>query len=268
MKTIKLNKKYYDIPTEWNELQPGQLLKVMATIYLKNYRAEQMLLRLLQVLTGLSDAKFFKVDVEELEEFFYLLAFLLREDIDFTKNILPLYHFTDANGGQKTFYGPADTIENLRMQEFHFTETFYTAWYDSEKKDDEPLNELIAILYRPMKEGYDAERNPAGDLREPFNQNVCSYNAKHYIASWPPSVKLAIAAWYNGCRRQLIANYDELFGGTGEPARFGLVSIMLNVAKDHAFGKFPDVENEYVNTVMMYLLHQMDEAKALKAQTK
>ncbi len=84
MTLITLNNKSYSIPSQWNELTPKQLLEVMDTLFLKEYPAEQMLLKLLKVLTGMSTYQFLKCRVEEMEEFFYLLAFILQENIEFT----------------------------------------------------------------------------------------------------------------------------------------------------------------------------------------
>jgi hypothetical protein len=265
LKTIELNKSFLDIPEHWNELTQKQLLQVMEILYLRNYKAEQMLLQLVKTMARLKNYQFFRCRPEDLEEYFYLLHFLLKPDFEFTCNHLPVYPFTDARGQRYTFYGPEDELGNLRMKEFTFTEDFYMQWFDSEKKDTEALDNLISILYRPGKKNYDIIINPEGDPREAFNLNICLHQAKRYIRFWPMSVKLAIATWYDGCRRFIVdGNPDVFSGGSGEPARYGLVSIMLNVAEGGVFGDFDKVEDQYVNLVMMQLNEVVDQGKRLK----
>lgn len=264
MKTILLNKRYYKVPASWNEMNQKQLLQAMDILFVKGYKAEQMLLRLVQCITGLSDYRFFKCDIEEVEEFFYLGTFMLNPDIAFTKNILSEYKFSHT-----MFYGPADRLDNLKMKEFTLTEDLYIRWFDSEKKDIEALNEMVAILYRPAPAKYNFKVDPNGDCREPFNQNTSAYYARTYVRDWPLRVKLAIATWYNGCRINIVQNNPEVFNGSEEDSsRYGLVSVMLNVAETNVFGDFAKVEDQYVGLVMMQLNETVDKAKRLEKSVK
>lgn len=260
MKTILINKRFYEVPEKWEELSQKQLLRVMDTLFLKGYTAEQMLLRLLQVLTGMSTFRFFKCAIEDLEDFLYVSMFLLSPDMVFTKNLIPFYKHSHTK-----FYGPEDFLDNLRMKEFALTENYYLKWFDSNKEDIEALNELIAILYRPAPAKYDFRKNPNGDFRERFNQPTSSYYARTYVASWPMNVKLVIATWYNGCRLHMVkVNKDVFEGGSEDPLRYGLVSVMLSVAETHVFGDFEKVEDQYVNITMMHLNETVDKGKRLE----
>ncbi len=263
MKTIELNKKHYPYIESWDQLSQKQLLKVMDILFLKEYKAEQMLLKLLQVITNVSTATFFKWEMEEAEEYFYLLKFLLTPEIKFTKNILPWYQHSHTK-----FYGPADFLDNLRMKEFTLTEDLYMTWYDSEKKNKEALDEMVAILYRPAPSNYDFEKNPEGDTREKFNQNISQYYAITHIYQWPVNVKLAIATWYAGCRYHIVKHNPEVFSGAGDPALYGLVSVMLSVAESNVFGDFEKVEEQYVSMVMMQLNETIQKAKQLEKASK
>lgn len=259
MKIVTINKRRYNFPEGWDELSEGQLLQVMEILFLKQHAAEAVLLQLVKVLAGMSRYRFLRCKAEELEEFFYLLQFVLQPDFSFTKNLLPRLG---------KFYGPADGMQNLRMKEFTFTEAFFIQWCESEKKDIAALNNLVAILYRPAPAGYDTKRNPEGDCRAAYSQGATEWAAKHTISKWPMAAKLAIAHWYDGCRRAIAENNSDVFGGSGEPARYGLVSVMLNVAESHVFGDFEKVENQYVNLVMMQLNELVDKARKIEAQSK
>jgi len=271
MKLILLNKRYYEFPENWNELTRERLLNLVETMFLKGYTAEQMLLQLIKVLAALTNHQFLRCKPAELEEYFYLLKPYLAEDIEFTKNLVPQFNFKKTGGADQTFWGPDDECTNLRMKEFTFLEDLYVRWCDSKREDEDLLNDLVAILYRPAPDGYDTARNPDGDRREPFNDNVCAFNAKKYIANWPLNIKLAMAFWYGGCRVRIVQNYPDLFnneGNTSDAGRYGLLSVMLNVAEGGVFGPFEQVEDQYVNLVMIQLTEMMDKAKRLEREAK
>jgi hypothetical protein len=271
---IELNKKTYQIPACWNELSQAQLLQVMETLFLSKYTADRCLLKLLKILCGMTYFEFFttpvtsgkkrtglvgkKVEVTGMDEFLYLTGFLTDDDGVLTKQLIPCYD---------TLWGPADECANLIMQEMVFTEQFFMQW-DEDRENIECLDELCAILYRPLrqcKDGslYDIAINPEGDWREPYNQNVCSHRAKNIICKWPMKVKLAIAHFYNGFRTELVNHNSEVFGGDGgESPKYGLISTIRRVAKEGALGNFQDVEQQYVSLVMIELNESIAEAKA------
>ena len=66
-----------------------------------------------------------------------------------------------------------------------------------------------------------------------------------------------LQARVDACRWELVESFDEIFGtsGTGDISKYGLVSMMLDVAEKGALGDFTTVENHYVKTVLI----QMDE---------
>jgi hypothetical protein len=147
--TIELNKRWYEIPTSWNELSQKQVLQIMTVLYLRKYKAEQQLLRLVQALTGLNNYGFFKCSVDEVAEYFYLLAFLVDDKFEFTTNLIPKYQ------GKKgpVLYGPTSELENQRMSEFTIADGLFNQWFE-DKENEQLLNELVATLYRPGIEGY------------------------------------------------------------------------------------------------------------------
>jgi hypothetical protein len=281
MKIIEINRKFYSVPESWNELGKKQLLQVMQLFYSTKYSAEQAQLKLLKILTGMSWWSFFRAPITTtervvinpfkislswgtylfkcrrtcygLDEYIYLINFLLKEN-KLTKNLVPQY---------KDFYGPAGDCNNLRMNEFVFSEHYYMQW--TEKKDDDKLlNNLVAVLYRLKKDKYDLKKNEDGDPRIAFNENLCEYFATSQVYAWPKKLKLAIAHFYEACRIKLVDDNAEVFGGDGEPAKHGLVSIMIAVAESNAFGPFKEVEQLHVNMVMIQLKEQIEKVRQAK----
>ncbi len=264
MTTIKLNNKYLPCATEWNELSQQQLLQVIDALFLREYTGEQVALKLLKVLFKLSYLQFFRCRVEDLEEYLYLTGFLIHEN-KLTKNIIPSWRHKDV-----LYFGPSDGMNNLLMEEFYFTEKYYLDWV-ADKETIDPLNELVAVLYRPVKEDYDFEKDPDGDARVIFNENTCSYYAKNIVNQWPMNFKISVATWYEGYKRYLVDLYPNVSSGRvdGDPALFGLLSVMRNIAKQGVHGNFDAVGKKYVSMMMMELTEIVIENERLKNdQTK
>jgi hypothetical protein len=270
MTIIEVYKKYITVPTQWNELSGRQLLQVMDTLFLKGYPTELQILKLFKIVLNLNWWQFFRLQRQPdiIEEYLYLVGFLLQPQTGLTKNLLPVFKHQGV-----TYCGPDSEISNLRMNEFTFTEDHFIAWWEEmsqgKTNNTERLDELVAILYRPAKPGYNMKQNPDGDARQKYNQNICSYSAKKYISHWPMARKLAIAYWYGGCRQQLMESNPDVFGGSGgEASRYGLVSVMLNVAEDKVFGDFEKVEEQYVNLVLMQLNEMVDRSRRMEKESQ
>ena len=200
----------------------------------------------------------FTIPVAVKADYLYLTHFLINEN-NLTKQLLPVY---------KGFYGPDDDFNNITGEEFIFSEDFY---FKSFKKagvneprvmQEDMLNNLVAVLYRAKKKGYDTAINKDGDARETFNQYKCSYIAENYISRWPMNMKLAVFTWYETCRQNMIESNPEIFGGgSGEPAKYGLLSVMRVIAEGGIHGTFENVQKMYVKMWMIELNEKAEESK-------
>lgn len=248
-----IHNKWRSVPDKWNDLTVKQLVQVLS-VFGNTDDVVQAKLKLLKIITGLNWWQWVNASADELNDRLHLVDFLIKENT-LTRNLLPSY---------RGFAGPADDFENLVMSEFVYTEAFFQQKADN-YADVEALDNLISILYRKKKKGYDSDRNQDGDIREPFNEFVCKHYAKDEVCFWPLKVKECIFFWYEGCRSKLAADFPEVFaGGEGDPAKYGLVSIMRNVAEKGVHGKFEDVERKPVRLIMLELDEMMTEAKNLK----
>jgi hypothetical protein len=95
------------------------------------------------------------ISADELNDALYLTDFLIGEN-SLTTNHLLKY---------KGFAGPADDFENLLMSEFAYTEDYFLRWRalavlplqgepEGAGAGVELLNQLVAVLYRKIKRGY------------------------------------------------------------------------------------------------------------------
>jgi hypothetical protein len=263
MTIIQPYKKFYTTATTWNELTGVQLLQVMKAFGNKKYNEVQLLLKLLKIICdGMGWWHFLRLG-KKLEDFIYLVTFLFNENT-LTKQLLPRYQCKKTG---EVFYGPADELTNLVMKEFVFSEDYFMRWSD-DKENTELLNEFVAVLYRPVKHHYDFNKNKDGDARIAFNENVCNWYAKDAVCFWPTHVKMAIATWYSHSRQKLVDDNPDVFGGSGEPAKYGLLEVMHNVAEEAVFGNFKEVENQYVNLVLISLNIAVRKAAAIKQHSK
>jgi len=257
LKTVEINKRIYLVPDQWNELTGPQIVSVMEVLY-GDHEVNEALLRLLKIITGMKWMRWCRTPISEKMEFLYLTHFLINEN-NLTRQLLRQY---------RGYHGPDDDFNNLTGEEFIFSENFYFKSFTiveenkSRQINEEGLNNLVAVLYRPIKPGYHLKKNPDGDPRVPFNQYISAYNAEKKIKRWPLAAKLAIFTWYECCRQNMISANPEIFtGGNNEPARYGLISVMRLIAEGGIHGDFDKVMKMYVKMWMIELNEKAEEAK-------
>jgi hypothetical protein len=256
MTIIEINKKLYTVPTAWDELSRQQLLEVSDILYACRDNVDDgSYLTLLKIITGMSWFRFFSTKPVDMEEFLYLTFFLVTDNG-------PVKNIIREHAG---LAGPDDDFNNITGDEFVFSEDQYFAFINSKHEDINALNNLVAILYSEKKENYDHEINPDGDVRIPFNQNLCIYNSKHIIKKLELSFKLAVFYYYNGCRHKMIEENPDIFtGGAKETAKYGLLSVMRTIAETGIHGDFDKVQKMYVKMWMMELNEKIEEGKRLE----
>ena len=233
MTIIQIGKKLYPFPQQWNDLSQKQLLAVM-----------DILVNGSNILVTEANARFFKIMCNaswwrlllnpiDVQENIHLVEWLYASQPEklLTKNLLPEY---------KGFWGPSDEFGNLVALEFFWGQHFYDEW--AKTKQPHALDMLVATLYRPMKAGYNINKNPDGDVREPYNSNLTEAYAK-VVAAWPGNVKEAIAKWFEHNFLALRQKYPEPFVRTGgDPSKYGFVSLFRDVAERGIHGDFKNVE--------------------------
>lgn len=266
MTTISLRTKTFQVPQSWNELTAKQLLQVINTVH-SGVSTDFGHMMILKTLVNMPLVFWNALKWNEISDFLYIPKDLLQTRL--TKQLLPVQ--------QKWFHGPADEFNNLGMEEFIFTEDHFFKWVDTH--NDHDLDLLCACLFRPakkwhitregIKERYDLQVNPAGDVRVPFNHFECSHNAMHHIRFWDPAKKLAILTWYEHNRLQLVDDFDNVFsGGGGEPAKYGLLTMMRNLAQAGTHGQWEKIEKLPLKLAMIELDEIKTEAEAIDRMQK
>ena len=141
MQHIFYEKKKLAIPSAWEELN-GKQLKRLAVLLHRGKEKEETAMRSLHILSKISLFRFWLLP---LDLRFRALPFVeWINKLKLTCQLLPKV---------KGFYGPCQDFGNLTMVEFHYAEMAYCQLVKS--KEQTFLTELISVLYREKKQGYD-----------------------------------------------------------------------------------------------------------------
>lgn len=239
------------MPENFNELTGPQLIALVKLMHAKGDQS----LKTLQILLNKNLPSFLFIKLDAKDRMLPFVDWVFQENT-LTAQLIPEY---------KGFYGPKGEFDNLKLGEFHFTELFYKLLING---DDIAINNLIAVLYRKPKRGYNKKRDSEGDIRRPFNSNEVDYYAK-IIARWPPHVKNAILMWYDGCRQNLVELYDKVFSTAGEDAadELGMYNIIRNLSGDK-FGPIKEVEQIFVHHAFLEIEKIIEENEEAEKQMK
>lgn len=269
--------KVFLMPESWNELSRKQFVAI-SKVMMKETLEDVDKANLWRICSGMSwwyflqlnflpawlNEKMFWKKVETMlfvARQLHWIDFLFKE-ISLTGQLLPSIKV----GWRKKLYGPERNFENLRMEEFCFSEHYYLKYKQSSSVED--LRMFVASIYRPAKKDYDIWLNADGDTRVPFNEHLITHYAKQ-LKSVPVHVLFAIVIWYEGCRLSLTNTFDRVFNGEeSETESFGLFSLITNVAEDGVMGNYDLLLQKQVHVVLLRLTELLIKAEALEAEIK
>jgi hypothetical protein len=183
------------IPGEWAELDSKSFAAIIQVLHFRKADKHTIAVTLLALLFGKGNFHILHHlnDKRPEENFIYdlvpLTNFLLETQPP-VKNFFP-----KLNIRKKVCLAPDDNLGNLSFGEWCFAFQFYH--YYSLTQDDQWLNKLIAVLYRPA----DPEQRPdsvnyKGDCREAFNENLIDKRSLD-VAHIQSKFKLAVLAWFS-----------------------------------------------------------------------
>lgn len=200
-----------------------------------------------------------------------------RLDLSWIKQMLPV-----IDG----LHGPADALTSCTFFEHKEAFSRYCSYLDTQ--DEDMLNEMIAILYRPRPFAYRLRRFLSKyDVPERtiFNSKTNSAKLakrKAKVSKWPDHIKLGISQWYSNCLQFLRSGTPVIDGveidfsilfpkntdeNTG-PAGIGLMGIIFSLAETHVFGDSEKTGNSNLYDVLARLYQLQLEYNAMKAKEK
>ncbi len=253
MLNIYYDKKKFLLPQTWEELTAKQFIAVAKLLHSKNKNEVSLHERALKILSNKNFFQYFKLPADARLRCYKYCSWIFTNNLKVTTQLLATY---------KGLCGPATKFFNVQLEEFHYAEmAFYVFIHE---KDDDALDELIAILWRKPKQNYDHKKNSDGDARIQFKVTEIKWN-KSFVKKWRKDVKLAIVMWYASCRKWLADEYPLVFAGSAANENYydGLYKTIRGLSGDK-YGSFKDVEKLNLHLAMKEMQESIWEAKELK----
>lgn len=247
-----VNKKI-KVASAWDELSQKQLYIIADVLHSKTLLIEGKI-RLAVALLGVKMRMFLRFTASQVHDILPITEFILEEN-KLTKNLISYLKV-----GSQRFYGPANLLANITIEEFGFADTFYTRYKESKK--EEWLCRLFAALYRPQKADYDPKSDSyKGDIREDFNRHLV-FNRARRFAKLKDNRKYAIFLFYEGCRKEIIQKHPHVFSKKKPTGKsFGWGGILVELA-GNKFGDHEQTKKANLFDVLGHL--EMEAIKANK----
>lgn len=242
--TYKVGKKPYkrvDVPENWDECTPVQRLRLAEIIH--NNSDHALLSKAVVVLFDLNEFDLERIDTEIVLEELLQYAKFVSEPY---KDVAQLYPKIRV-GLFEYYHGPKSSIENMKAEEFHYSEEFLGLY--KKHKELRYLYLFMATLYRPAIKGYDHQRDPDGDSRIPINFHELQYYADKICKHVPIRYVYLTVLWYKACVHELAKQHPRIFKNNeqaqerDEPANTsGFFQLFRMIAESGIYGSFPQVE--------------------------
>jgi len=219
METLQIGTITKQVPSTWNELTRKQLLRVLAELYSADRPGRR--LRLLALLSGFPLPQLASLSIVTLAQLLPLTDWLSSDQHRLTAQLLPTLHIAGRHLSERptTWYGPSASFSNLLFGEFIFADTFFVLY--TLRGQEQLLDQFLTVLYRPVRRDASPERADwTGDVRLPFNEHQLESRTPR-VAKVPPIQKLAVLAWYRGCRAQLAQEFPDVFVAAEQDAGAG-----------------------------------------------
>ncbi|SEM66474.1 hypothetical protein SAMN05192574_101390 [Mucilaginibacter gossypiicola] len=223
-------------PSVWNEVTPRQLMLWVFNAYRETSDEEKLELAV-PIFYGIKPSIFKDMKPWQRIQIAPSLRMLIKE------NRLNRWVIKSFSLFFKRYHGPADKLANLTAHEFfNVCEPLY--WQFKQTGDNDTLNALCAVLYRPKRSGIIDD-----DIREDVTDaGIAKRQQKFKRLS--KAFKLAIAFNYEGCRNYVASTHSKAFeGNKGKSKKRGDVTLSL------AGGPLGDHASTKKTNLYTFLLH-------------
>lgn len=232
-----------NIPQSWNELNQNQFERIVLLFS----TVEPSLIRDIKLLKILVDAKWwqlkkkaklrlflFQVPYSEWKGF---IDFLLKENN--RTNFIPVIKV-----GKKTYFAPADRIQNLDAEEFAVADDLHIRYRES--KNPEYLKYLFHVLYSETEE------------RKPFDKNKLEKQINKKV---PMATLVITEMTYFGCKNYIANKFKKAFPKSNKKetgTRKGFGKVIQAMAKGD-LSKLPIIERTNIYKFMQQFQDDIEE---------
>lgn len=235
---IKIN-----IPQSWNELNQKQFERIVLLFS----TAEPSLLRDIKLLKILVDAKWWQLKKKaNLRLFLFQVPYSeWKHFIDFLLKENNRTHFIPViKVGKKTYFAPADRIQNLDAEEFAVADDLHIRF--RETKNTEYLKYLFHVLYSSTEE------------RKPFDKNKLE---KQINPKVPIEVLMITEMTYFGCKNYIANKFKKAFPKSSKATkgpRKGFGKVIQAMAKGD-LSKLPIIERTNIYKFLQQFQDDIEE---------
>lgn len=252
MNRIKIGKKRFSAPGEWNELSKKQLF-IWSGIIRQKISIDFALKSAVILFYKISMPLFNRLTEAQQAQLKQTLGFL-TEGNHLTKNVIGSFRLFFTR-----YYGPANRLSNITVIEYRRTEMYYQLYHRT--GDIRFLNLLCATLFRPKGKGRVDE-----DVRNPVLE--MGVNRRARLFKWlHPNLRHSILLFYEGCRNYIHSNHRTIFktGAEGKQNNglFDFEEIIIAVSGEK-FGSFKETGETNIYRFFKHLEGRMKEAERLK----
>ena len=220
METVTINGKKIQFPTNWAELQENRKLFLsIIKLFFLNLKEQELLNYAALKMVGMSDIQIIRItnvienpksnpQSEQISANLFRISELAKFVTDTLLEITQKFF-----NRLKNYFAPESVIKIFTAWEYALSEK---AFFDFvEKKDEQFLNKLIAIIYRPKKKFYFIRKyfknfNP--DKRQAYSDAFLNKRIKR-VSKFPYHVKWLIFRWFAWQREIIIKAHKYTFSG-------------------------------------------------------
>lgn len=242
---IKIN-----IPQSWNELNQKQFERIVLLFS----TAEPSLLRDIKLLKILVDAKWWQLKKKaNLRLFLFQVPYSeWKNYIDFLLKENNRTHFIPViKVGKKTYFAPADRIQNLDAEEFAVADDLHIRF--RETQNPEYLQYLFHVLYSETEE------------RKPFDKNKLEKQINKKI---PMATLVITEMTYFGCKNYIANKFKKAFPKPSKATkgpRKGFGKVIQAMAKGD-LSKLPTIERTNIYKFLQQFQDDIEEFQKQKTK--
>lgn len=232
-----------NIPQSWNELNQKQFERIVLLFS----TAEPSLIRDIKLLKILVDAKWWQLKKKaNLRLFLFQVPYSeWKHFIDFLLKENNRTHFIPViKVGKKSYFAPADRIQNLDAEEFAVADDLHIRF--RETKNTEYLKYLFHVLYSSTEE------------RKPFDKNKLEKQINNNI---PIEVLMITEMTYFGCKNYIANKFKKAFPKSNKKetgSRKGFGKVIQAMAKGD-LSKLPIIERTNIYKFMQQFQDDIEE---------
>lgn len=249
----------YRNPT-WDDIRMKFIMKLL--------KLPERRLLLLSISNEFRDQEEFEEHMSKIALFASKLTFFENPQVITTRNVFPV---VKRGFFRRRFYGPSNLIGNVGTWEYSLAETAADEYMTS--NDDEALNRLFAVLYRPRKPFWPLLRFFGADPADPrmkfFDENIDKYMRQSKRIS--RAVKLYNYFHFQSARSMFPTEFPALYAQKKESDESADNAGWRKIIGAFA-GTVPGDEEKTGRTNIWWMMERMDsiaaEADRLKEAQK